>query len=113
MLTGRLQDINIIDPAYLKRYTHNLFYPAPAPKKTAGAGEGHRAHPACLDRHRGRVQRRQRARAGPRRLARRWSRPGTSPARSATPPASRQPVKPGTQVFYGTGTAANAAKIAR
>ena len=34
MLNGRLQDINIVDPAYLKQYTHNLFYPAPAPKKT-------------------------------------------------------------------------------
>ena len=35
MLNGRLQDINVVDPAYLKQYVHNAFYPAPAPKKTA------------------------------------------------------------------------------
>jgi hypothetical protein len=35
MLNGRLQDINVVDPAYLKQYVHNAFYPAPPPKKTS------------------------------------------------------------------------------
>ena len=46
-----------------------LVLPGARPQEDDGrAGEGHRAHPACLDRHRGRVQRRQRARAGRRGL---------------------------------------------
>ena len=71
-----------------------------------------RARPARFDRHRGRVQRRDDARPGHRRLRRRWSPRATRRARSPTRRRSRRPCTPGTQVFYGSGASANAAKIA-
>lgn len=114
MLNGRLQDINIVDPAYLKQYTHSLFYPPPPVKKTTVKGTPTKAAsvPAAstvtVDVYNG------------------GSTPGLAGGVSqalvsagykagAVEDASAQsePVQSATRVFYGAGTSANAAKIAR
>jgi LytR cell envelope-related transcriptional attenuator len=112
MLNGRLQDINIVDPAYLKKYVNNLFYPAPpAAKKAAPSAKPAASIPPAstvtVDVYNG------------------GSTPGLAGDVSqalvsagykagAVEDASTQsePVQAVTQVFYGSGAAANAAKIA-
>jgi LCP family protein required for cell wall assembly len=111
MLNGRLQDINIVDPAYLKQYTHNLFYPAPAPKKTAAPAKPTAPIPPAstvtVDVYNG---------GSARGLAGGVSQALVSAGYKAgaveNSSAQSEPVTSATQVFYGTGTSANAAKIA-
>jgi hypothetical protein len=112
MLNGRLQDINIVDPAYLKQYTHNLFYPAPAPKKTAAPAKATApilpASTVTVDVYNGGSAP---GLAGgvSQALVSAGYKAGAVENSSAQP----EPVKSAAQVFYGTGTSANAAKIAR
>jgi hypothetical protein len=112
MLNGRLQDINIVDPAYLKQYTHNLFYPAPAPKKTAAPAKATAPIPPAstvtVDVYNGGSAP---GLAGG--VSQALVSAGYKPGAVGNASGQPEPVKPGTQVFYGTGTAANAAKIAR
>jgi LCP family protein required for cell wall assembly len=112
MLNGRLQDINIVDPAYLKQYTHNLFYPPPpAPKKTAAPAKPTAPIPPAstvtVDVYNG---------GSARGLAGSVSQALVSAGYKAgvveNSSAQSEPVTSATQVFYGTGTSANAAKIA-
>ena len=113
MLNGRLQDINIVDPAYLQRYMHNLFYPAPAaPKKTAAPPKATAPIPPAstvtVDVYNG---------GSAHGLAGSVSQALVSAGYKAgvveNSSAQSEPVTSATQVFYGTGTSANAAKIAR
>jgi hypothetical protein len=113
MLNGRLQDVNIVDPVYLKQYTHNLFYPAPAPTKTTAAPAKATApipsaSTVTVDVYNGGSAH---GLAGgvSQALVSAGYKPGVVNNASAQP----EPVKPETQVFYGTGTSANATKIAR
>jgi LCP family protein required for cell wall assembly len=115
MLNGRLQDINIVDPAYLKQWVHNLLNPAPAASKKAVPAASAKATapipPAStvtVDVYNGGTA------TG---LATGVSQALVSAGykAGAINNASAQPetVQSATQVFYGTGTSANAAKIAK
>jgi LCP family protein required for cell wall assembly len=115
MLNGRLQDINIVDPPYLQEWVHNLFNPAPAaPRKavpTASAKAIASIPPASTvtaDVYNGGTA------AG---LATGVSQALVSAGYKAgaieNAAAQSEPVQSATQVFYGTGTSANATKIAK
>jgi LCP family protein required for cell wall assembly len=119
-LNGAPQDVNLVDPAYIKRVVHSAFYPPPAPKRPKV--KHHSAKPAkpakppapipppstvTVDVYNG------------------GSTPllathvlqalvsaGYKSGVAADPSAQSQTVKSATQVFFGTGAAANAAKIA-
>jgi LCP family protein required for cell wall assembly len=114
MLNGRLQDINIVDPAYLQQYTHNLFDPPPPAKKTPGTSASAKAAPVppastvTVDVYNGGSAH---GLAGgvSQALVSAGYKAGAVDNASVQP----EPVQSATQVFYGTGTSANAAKIAR
>jgi len=103
------QSVNIISVPYIQRIVHAAFYPAPAapkakPKKTAPIPA---ASTVTVDVYNGGSKG---GLAGDvsQALVSRGYKAGA--VENAT--AQSQPVKPGSQVFYGAGAAANAAKIA-
>jgi LCP family protein required for cell wall assembly len=110
-LNGSSQDVNTIDVPYLQQYVNNAFYP-PAVKKTKAGGKK-TTSPApppstvTVDVYNG---------SGANGLAGDVSQAltalGYKAGTVANSSAQSQTVQPGTQVFYGTGTSANAAKIA-
>jgi LCP family protein required for cell wall assembly len=111
MLNGRPQDINIVDPAYLRQYVRNTFYPAPAPKKASAPAKNAAPIPppstVTVDVYNG---------GGVSGLATRVSGALASAGYKAgavgNAPAQSQPVRSATQVFYSAAAAASAAKIA-
>jgi len=113
MLNGRLQDINVVDPAYLKHYTHNLFYPPPPAKQTTAASPKvtvsiPAAPTVTVDVYNGGTAPGL-ATGVSQALVSAGYKAGAIENGSAQP----EPVQSATQVFYGAGTSANAAKIAR
>ena len=108
------QSVNIISVPYIKRLVHAAFYPQPAAPKAKPTAPTKKAAPipaastVTVDVYNGAVA----AGAGRRRLAGARSPAATRPGRSRTRRPSRRPSTPGTQVFYGAGASANAAKIA-
>jgi hypothetical protein len=89
-----------------------LFYPAPAPKKTAAPAKATAPIPPAstvtVDVYNGGSAP---GLAGG--VSQALVSAGYKPGAVGNASAQPEPVKPATQVFYGTGTAANAAKIAR
>jgi hypothetical protein len=89
-----------------------LFYPAPAPKKTAAPAKATAPIPPAstvtVDVYNGGSAP---GLAGG--VSQALVSAGYKPGAVSNASGQPEPVKPGTQVFYGTGTAANAAKIAR
>ncbi len=115
MLNGRLQDINIVDPAYLQQWVHNLLNPAPPAKPATGKSASAKATasiPAAstvtVDVYNG-GSAHGLAGSVSQALVSAGYKAGAVENASAQP----EPVQSATQVFYGTGTSANAAKIAR
>jgi len=115
MLNGRLQDINIVDPAYLQQWVHNLLNPAPAASKKAVPAASAKATvsipPAStvtVDVYNGGTATGL-ATGVSQALVSAGYKAGAINNASAQP----EPVQSATQVFYGTGTSANAAKIAK
>jgi LCP family protein required for cell wall assembly len=109
-LNGSAQDVNLINVPYIQQYVKNAFYP-PVVKKTKAGTKKTRPAPApstvTVDVYNG---------SGANGLA-----GGVSQALSglgyqagtvANASAQSQTLEPGTQVFYGAGTSANAAEIA-
>lgn len=111
MLNGRKQDLNIIDPAHIKQVVHDAFYPAP--KKPAAPKAGKTAAPippastVTTDVYNGGTVNGLATSVSQALVAAGYKR-GT--VGNAT--AQAEPVQSATQVFYGSGAAANAAKIA-
>jgi LCP family protein required for cell wall assembly len=113
MLNGRLQDINIVDPAYIKQVVHNTFNPAPAPPESHPSAPVKNAAPipppstVTVDVYNG---------ASVTGLATSVSQALVSAGYKAgavdNATAQSEPVRSATQVFYGAGAAANGAKIA-
>jgi LCP family protein required for cell wall assembly len=114
MLNGRLQDINIVDPAYLQQWVHNLLNPAPPAKPATGKSASAKvttpippASTVTVDVYNG---------GSTRGLAGSVSQALVSAGYKAgaveNSSAQSEPVQSATQVFYGTGTSANAIKIA-
>ena len=115
MLNGRLQDVNIVDPAYLQQWVHNLLNPAPAaPKKPVPAASAKAtvsippASTVTVDVYNGGTATGL-ATGVSQALVSAGYKAGAINNASAQP----EPVQSATQVFYGTGTSANAAKIAK
>jgi len=115
MLNGRLQDINIVDPAYLQQWVHNLLNPAPAASKKAVPAASAKATvsipPAStvtVDVYNGGTATGL-ATGVSQALVSAGYKAGAINNASAQP----EPVQSATQVFYVTGTSANAAKIAK
>jgi LCP family protein required for cell wall assembly len=108
---GSPQDVNTIDVPYIQQYVHNAFYPPPAVKKTKGHAKKTSPAPApstvTVDVYNG---------SGVNGLAGDTSQAlsalGYQAGTVANASAQSQTLEPGTQVFYGAGTSANAAKIA-
>ncbi len=110
---GRMdgQDVNIVNPAYIKQVVHNAFYPPatpkPAPKKAAGTRAKTPVRtlaPAAttVDVYNG---------GNTQGLAGQLSRALTQAGYKAGT-VGNTATRPSTQVLYGAGAAANAAKIA-
>jgi LCP family protein required for cell wall assembly len=112
MLNGRLQDINVVDPAYLQTWVHNLLNPAPPVTKTTGPAKSAAPVPPAstvtVNVYNGGST------AG---LAGDVSQALVSAGYKAgivgDASAQSAPVQSATQVFYGAGASANAAKIAQ
>ena len=113
-LNGSAQDVNLINVPYIQQYVKNAFSPPPAARKTTAKGHGTgKTSPApapstvAVDVYNGSGVN---GLAGDvsRALAALGYRAGTVANASAQP----QSLEPGTQVFYGDGTSANAAEIA-
>ena len=113
-LNGSMQDVNDIDVGYIQQVVNKAFNPPP-PVDAVGRRARRRRR-----RRRSRPRRRSRStsttagppRAWPAASPRRWSPSATRPAPSPTRRRSRRPSATGTEVFYGAGASANAAKIA-
>ena len=119
VLDGTLQDVNIVDPAQIGQIVHKAFYPPPAQKKPKSKGH-HPSKPAkkaapipppstvTVDVYNG---------GSTQLLASHVSQAFVSAGYKAgtvgEPSEQSQSVRSATQVFYGVGAAANAAKIAR
>jgi len=109
-LNGSAQDVNLINVPYIQQYVKNAFYP-PAVKKTkAGArktGPAPAPSTVTVDVYNG---------SGVNGLAGDVSQAltalGYQAGTVANASAQSQTLQPGTQVFYGDGASANAAKIA-
>jgi LCP family protein required for cell wall assembly len=115
MLNGRLQDVNIVDPAYLQQWVHNLLNPAPAaPKKPVPAASAKAtvsippASTVTVDVYNGGTATGL-ATGVSQALVSAGYKAGAINNASAQP----EPVQSATQVFYGTGASANAVKIAK
>jgi LCP family protein required for cell wall assembly len=112
-LNGSAQDVNLIDVPYIQQYVKNTFYPPPAVKKTKKTSSVSASAPApapstvTVDVYNG---------SGVDGLAGDTSQAlaglGYQAGAIANASAQSQTVQPGTQVFYGDGASANAAKIA-
>jgi LCP family protein required for cell wall assembly len=112
-LNGSNQDVNTIDVPYIQQYVNSAFYPPVVKKTKAGAKKTATASPApppstvTVDVYNG---------SGANGLAGDVSQAltalGYKAGTVANASAQPQAVQPGTQVFYGAGTSANAAKIA-
>ena len=113
-LNGAVQDVNLVDPAASARFAHSLFYPPPAPKrpKSSSSTSKKTAHipppsTVTVDVYNG---------GSTPLLATHVSQAlvsaGYKPGAVGEPSAQSQTVRSATQVFYGAGAAANAAKIA-
>ena len=117
-LNGSPQDVNIINVPYLQQYVRNAFYPPPATTTIAPKGSGAKsgtkkttAAPApstvTVDVYNG---------SGTSGLAGNVSQKlvalGYKTGAVENAAQQSQTLKPATQVFYGTGASANAAKIA-
>ena len=113
-LNGSNQDVNLINVPYLQQYVRNAFYPQPAAGNAAAPpGSAEKTAPApapstvTVDVYNG---------SGTPGLAGMVSRAlaalGYRAGAVANAPAQSQAVQPATQVFYGAGASANAAKIA-
>jgi len=113
MLNGRLQDINVVDPGYIKQVVHNTFYPAPAAPKSRPSGPAKNAAPippsstVTVDVYNGGTV------TG---LATSVSQALVSAGYKAgmvgNATDQSESVRSATQVFYGAGASANGAKIA-
>jgi len=109
-LNGSPQDVNTINVPYIQQYVKNAFYP-PVVKKTKGRAPKTSPAPAPstvkVDVYNG---------SGVTGLAGDTSQAltalGYRAGTVANASAQSQSLQPGTQVFYGAGTSANAAKIA-
>jgi LCP family protein required for cell wall assembly len=109
-LNGSAQDVNLINVPYIQQYVKNTFYP-PAVKKVKGRAKQASPAPApstvTVDVYNG---------SGANGLAGDTSRAltalGYQAGTVANASTQSQALQPGTQVFYGAGTSANAAKIA-
>jgi LCP family protein required for cell wall assembly len=114
MLNGRSQDIDVVDPAYIKQVVHNTFNPAPAPPKSHPSAPAKNAAPipppstVTVDVYNG---------GNVTGLATSVSDALVSAGYKAgavnNATAQSEPVRSATQVFYGAGAAANGAKIAK
>jgi LCP family protein required for cell wall assembly len=112
-LNGSNQDVNTIDVPYIQQYVNNAFYPPVVKKARAGAKKTTTTSPApapgtiTVDVYNG---------SGANGLAgdvsQAFTALGYKAGTVANASAQSQAVQPGTQVFYGAGTSANAAKIA-
>jgi len=111
MLNGRAQDINIVDPAYLKQYVHSAFYPAPAPKKTAASGKSGAPIPPAstvtVDVYNGGT-----ATGLATHVSEALAAAGYKAGTVGNASAQSETVQSATQVFYSAAAAANAVKIA-
>jgi LCP family protein required for cell wall assembly len=111
MLNGRAQDINVVDPGHIRQVVHDTFYPAPkkAPASKAAKSAAPVPPPSTVtvDVYNG---------GSAHGLAGGVSQALVSAGYKAgaveNASAQSEPVQSATQVFYGTGTSANAAKIA-
>jgi LCP family protein required for cell wall assembly len=109
-LNGSAQDVNLINVPYIQQYVKNAFYP-PVVKKVKGRAKQASPAPApstvTVDVYNG---------SGANGLAGDTSRAltalGYQAGTVANASTQSQALQPGTQVFYGAGTSANAAKIA-
>jgi LCP family protein required for cell wall assembly len=109
-LNGSSQDVNLIDVPYIEQVVHNAFYPPAVTKTKAGArktGPAPVPSTVTVAVYNG---------SGVNGLAGDVSQAltglGYKAGTVANSSAQSQPVQSGTQVFYGAGTSANAAKIA-
>jgi anionic cell wall polymer biosynthesis LytR-Cps2A-Psr (LCP) family protein len=109
-LNGSAQDVNLINVPYIQQYVKNAFYPQPATKKAAGTKKTTpvpAASTVTVDVYNG---------SGANGLAGDVSQAltalGYKAGVIANASAQSQSVEEGTQVFYGDGASANAAKIA-
>jgi LCP family protein required for cell wall assembly len=113
---GNPQSVNVISVPYIKRIVHAAFYPPPAPPATPNAKKapGKKAAPipaastVTVDVYNGDLTAGGLAGDVSQALVSRGYKAG--PVKNAS--AQSQPVLAGTQVFYGAGASANAAKIA-
>jgi LCP family protein required for cell wall assembly len=110
---GLPQSVNIISVPYIKRIVRAAFYPPPPAPKAKPAPEKKTAPiPAAstvtVDVYNGDLAAGGLAGDVSQALVAR----GYKPGKVQNAPDQSQPVKPGTQVFYGAGASANAAKIA-
>jgi LCP family protein required for cell wall assembly len=108
-LNGSAQDVNLIDVPYIQQYVKNAFYAPPATKKTKKTSSAPAPSPSTVtvDVYNG---------SGVNGLAGDTSQAlvalGYRAGAVANASAQSQPLQQGTQVFYGNGASANAAKIA-
>jgi LCP family protein required for cell wall assembly len=111
MLNGRLQDINIIDPGYIKQVVHDAFYPAPAPKKTSPPAKSSAPIPppstVIVDVYNGGT-----ATGLATHVSEALGSAGYKAGTVGNGSAQSETVQSATQVFYSASAAANAAKIA-
>ena len=108
------QSVNIISVPYIQRLVHAAFYPQPPAQRTKTKTAGKKAAPVppastvTVDVYNGDLNAAGLAGEVSRALVSRGYQPGAVKDASD----QSQPVKPGSQVFYGAGASANAAKIA-
>ena len=108
------QSVNIISVPYIQRLVHAAFYPQPPAQKTKTKTAGKKPAPVppastvTVDVYNGDLNAAGLAGEVSRALVSRGYQPGA--VKDASDQA--QPVKPGSQVFYGAGASANAATIA-
>ena len=113
---GTKEDVNTVDPAAIKRLVHGAFYPPPAPKKPQSHSAKPPVKPApipppstvTVDVYNGGTTALLAAHVSAALVS-----DGYKAGAVGEPSAQSQTVRSATQVFYGTGAAANAAKIAR
>lgn len=117
-LNGLLQDVNLVDPANIKQIVHKAFYPPPPPNKAKS--EHHSSEPVkraapipppstvTVDVYNGGTTSLLATHVSQALVSK-----GYTAGAVGGPSSQSQTVEAVTQVFYGAGAAANAAKIAR
>jgi len=106
-LNGSAQDVNLIDVPYIQQYVKSAFYPPPAAKKAKKTSPAPAPSTVTVDVYNG---------SGVNGLAGDVSGAltalGYQAGTIANSSAQSQTLQPGSQVFYGDGASADAAKIA-